>query len=585
MSTGSRPLRRVLRFGRPAGGRFTLAALSGGLALGSAVGLLATSAWLISRAAEQPPIFYLAVAIVAVRAFSMARGVLRYTERLVAHDASFGVLAELRVTVWRRLEQIAPAGLAAYRSGDLLARLVADVDAVGELFVRVLLPYAVAALAGAAAVVLVWWLLPAAGLALLATLLIVGVVVPPLTARLGRRAEQRVAPLRGELSAATVELLQGAPDLIAYGAAEPRRTALADLDRRLARTESASARTSGAGAALAALATGAAVWAALALGVPAVGAGELAGVALAVVVLVPLAAFEGAALLPGAAQHRERVGRSAGRVVDVLDAPEPVSEPATPAALPDGPYTLRLEGLRVRWPGAATPAVDGVDLELTPGRRVAVVGTSGAGKSTLVAALVRFLDPSAGRISLNGIDVTTLASDDVRRVVKLCAQDVHLFDTTLEENLRLARRSASPGELRDALAAARLLDLVDALPDGLATQVGERGCQLSGGQRQRVALARALLADPPVLLLDEPAEHLDVATGDELTADLLAATAGRTTLLITHRLTGLDAVDEVVVLDAGRVVQRGRHHELTAVDGPYRRRWLRECEASARERT
>ncbi|MCW2632600.1 MAG: transporter, CydDC cysteine exporter (CydDC-E) family, permease/ATP-binding protein CydC, partial [Pseudonocardia sp.] len=371
----------------------------------------------------------------------------------------------------------------------------------------------------------------------------------------------------------------------AYGAAEPRRTALADLDRRLARTESASARTSGVGAALAALATGAAVWAALALGVPALRAGELTGVALAVVVLVPLAAFEGVALLPGAAQHRERVGRSAGRVVDVLDAPEPVSEPATPAALPVGPYTLRLVGLRVRWPGAATPAVDGVDLELTPGRRVAVVGTSGAGKSTLVAALVRFLDPSAGRISLNGIDVTTLASDDVRRVVKLCAQDVHLFDTTLEENLRLARRSASPGELRDALAAARLLDLVDALPDGLATHVGERGCQLSGGQRQRVALARALLADPPVLLLDEPAEHLDVAAGDELTADLLAATAGRTTLLITHRLTGLDAVDEVVVLHAGRVVQRGRHHELTAVDGPYRRRWLRECEASARERT
>jgi ABC-type multidrug transport system fused ATPase/permease subunit len=204
------------------------------------------------------------------------------------------------------------------------------------------------------------------------------------------------------------------------------------------------------------------------------------------------------------------------------------------------------------------------------------VGPSGSGKTTLASVLVRFLDPSAGRVTLNGVDMTTLAGYDVRRAVKLCAQDGHLFDTTIEENVRLACRSATPEALRAALAQARLLEWVDSLPEGAQTQVGEHGARVSGGQRQRIALARALLADSPVLLLDEPAEHLDLATADALTADLLAATAGRTTLFVTHRLTGLEAVDEVVVLHAGRVIQRGSHAALIAEDGPYQRMWDRE---------
>ncbi|MES9603486.1 thiol reductant ABC exporter subunit CydC [Actinomadura sp. NPDC000929] len=571
---------RLLRFARPARGRLALAVLFGVLALGSGVGLMATSAWLISRAAQHPPVLMLMVAIVAVRAFGLGRGVFRYVERLVGHDATFRILAGLRARVYERLERLAPAGLPAFRGGDLLNRLVADVDAVQDLFLRVLLPCTVAAVVGGASVGLAWLLLPSAGVVLLLALLLAGVAAPWLSGAVSRRAERRTTDLRGELTSHVVDTLQGAPELIAYGAAPEQLAKAAQLDRDFTRATARSATTAGLGAAISALAGGLAVWGSLAVGVPAVRSGALDGVLLAVVVLLPLAAFEVVAGLPLAAQYLERVRRSAARVFAVLDSPPPVQEPDAPAPLPAAPYTLSVENLRARWTPTAPYALDGVSLELAPGRRCAIVGPSGSGKTTLTAVLLRFLESAGGRTSLNGVDLRALSGDDVRRVIGLCAQDAHLFDSTIGENVRLARPSATDEEIRDALRRARLLDWVDSLPDGLATRVGEHGARVSGGQRQRIALARALLADFPILLLDEPAEHLDLATADELTADLLTATEGRTTLLVTHRLAGLDAVDEIIVLDGGRVIDRGAHTDLVNRPGPYRALWQREQAAA-----
>ncbi|MEV3921340.1 thiol reductant ABC exporter subunit CydC [Actinomadura coerulea] len=571
---------RLLRFARPARGRLALAVLFGVLALGSGVGLMATSAWLISRAAQHPPVLMLMVAIVAVRAFGLGRGVFRYVERLVGHDATFRILADLRARVYERLERLAPAGLPAFRGGDLLNRLVADVDAVQDLFLRVLLPCTVAAVVGGASVGLAWLLLPSAGVVLLLALLLAGVVAPWLSGAVSRRAERRTTDLRGELTSHVVDTLQGAPELIAYGAVPEQLAEAARIDRDFTRATARSATTAGLGAAVSALAGGLAVWGSLAVGVPAVRSGALDGVLLAVVVLLPLAAFEVVAGLPLAAQYLERVRRSAARVFAVLDSPPPVQEPDAPAPLPAAPYTLSVENLRARWTPTAPHALDGASLDLAPGRRCAIVGPSGSGKTTLTAVLLRFLEPAGGRTSLNGVDLRALSGDDVRRVIGLCAQDAHLFDSTIGENIRLARPSATDGEIRDALRRARLLDWVESLPDGLATRVGEHGARVSGGQRQRIALARALLADFPILLLDEPAEHLDLATADELTADLLTATEGRTTLLVTHRLAGLDAVDEIIVLDGGRVADRGTHTDLVNRPGPYRALWQREQAAS-----
>ncbi|WP_129767335.1 thiol reductant ABC exporter subunit CydD [Streptomyces sp. L-9-10] len=557
-------------------GRFVLALVLGSCALGSAVGLMAVSGWLISRASEQPPVLYLMVAVTATRAFGIGRAVFRYTERIVSHDAVLRMLADLRVSVYRRLERIAPAGLRETRRGDLLSRLVADVDELQDYWLRWLLPVGSALLVGAGAVGFTAWLLPEAGAVLAGGLLVAGVGVPLLSAARTRRAERRLAPARGLLATRVADLLSGIAELTVAGALTRRMRGTREADGTLTAIASRGASANALGGGLTALVCGLTVAAAAYVGVGALADGRLAGVELAVVVLTPLAAFEAVTGLPLAVQYRQRSRRSAERVCEVLDAPVPVREPERPAAPPVSPFPLEVRGLAARYPGQRRDALSGFDLTLTAGKRVAVVGPSGSGKTTLAQVLLRFLDAREGDCRLGGTDTAALDGDTVRRFVGLCAQDAHLFDSSVRENLRLARTDATEDELRDALRRARLLDWVDTLPAGLDTLVGEHGARISGGQRQRLALARALLADFPVLVLDEPAEHLDLATADALTTDLLAATEGRTTLLITHRLQGLDTVDEVIVLDGGRPVQRGSYAELAADEGPLRRMLARE---------
>lgn len=572
-------LARVRATGARRRGRFAWAAVLGALAMGSAVGLMSVSGWLISRASEQPPILYLLVAVTMTRAFGIGRAVFRYAERLVSHDAVLRVLADVRVRVYQRLERLAPAALRDARRGDLLARLVGDVDAFQDYFLRWLLPAVVAGTVSLAAVGFTGWLLPEAGAALAVGLVAAGVGVPMLTAAVARRTESQLAPERAVLSTRTVDLLTGTGELTVAGALPARLASVRSADGVLTRLAARSSGATALAGALTALATGLTVTAAAFLGAGAVYDGRLDGVWLAVVVLTPLAAFESVLGLPQAVQYRQRVLRSAERVHEVLDAPVPVAEVAAPLAPPDSPFPLSVRELVVRHPGQSQPALNGLEMTLTKGKRIALVGPSGSGKTTLAHTLLRFLEPTSGSYRIGGVDATRLDQDEVRRRVGLCAQDAHLFDSTLRENLRLARTTASDAELHKALAAARLRDWTDTLPEGLDTPVGEHGAQLSGGQRQRLALARALLADFPVLLLDEPAEHLDLATADALTADLLDATEGRTSVLITHRLTGLEPVDEILVLDAGRVVQRGTYAELAAAKGPFRQ--AREAERRA----
>ncbi|EST28643.1 thiol reductant ABC exporter subunit CydD [Streptomyces roseochromogenus] len=574
-------LARVRGLAGPWRGRLLLALVLGSLALGSAVGLMATSGWLISRASQQPPVLYLMVAVTATRAFGIGRAVFRYAERLVSHDAVLRMLADTRVAVYRRLERLAPAGLRSARRGDLLTRLVADVDELQDYWLRWLLPASVAVAVSAASVGFTAWLLPEAGAVLAAGLVAAGVGVPLVTATVARRTERRLAPARGALATRVTDLLTGTAELTVAGALPARTDAARQADGALTRIASRAAAVTALGDGLTALISGLTVTATALLGAQAVAAGRLGGVAMAVVVLTPLAAFEAVLGMPLAVRHRQRVRRSAERVYEVVDAAEPVREPERPRQAPASPFPVVVKGLAARYEGQQREALAAFDLTLREGRRIAVVGASGSGKTTLAQVLLRFLDPQEGAYTLAGVDAYALAGDDIRRLVGLCAQDAHLFDSSVRENLLLARKDATEADLRRALARVRLLDWVDVLPDGLDTLVGEHGARLSGGQRQRLALARALLADFPVLVLDEPAEHLDLPTADALTADLLAATEGRTTLLITHRLAGLEAVDEVIVLDAGRAVQRGTYAELLAVDGPLRALALREAEVES----
>ena len=572
---GAHPLWRLLPLARPARGRLALAVLAGAAATGCGVALLGVSGFLLARASQHPPIVAISAAVVAVRALSVGRGVFRYAERLASHDVAFRVLAGLRVRVYRRLERLAPAGLREFRSGDLLARLVSDVDATQELFLRGVGPPLAAALVGAGAVVAVWLLLGApAGAVLAAGMVAGGLLVPWLASARARRAGQRTAAARGGFSASLTDLLAGAADLHAFGACDEALASLSDADREMTALARRSGSGEGLGAGLGSAVAGITVWIVLLAGVAAVAAGPLSRVPLAAAVLTALAAFEAVAPLPAAAISLGQAGAAAGRVVAVLDTPEPVTDPPDPLPPPTGPLTVVLRNVRVRYHPAEPFALDGVDLDLRTGRRVALVGPSGAGKSTVAGLLLRFCELSAGSATLCGADLARYRADDVRTVIGGCPQDPHIFDATIRENIQLARPGASEPELAAAATAARLLPWIQTLPEGWDTPVGAHGAAVSGGERQRIALARALLADPALLILDEPTAHLEPATARALTADLLAVTRGRATLLITHDLDGLEEVDEIVVLDAGRVSQRGTHRQLLATDGLYRQMWL-----------
>jgi thiol reductant ABC exporter CydC subunit len=566
-----RPLLRLLRLARPLRGQLLLSVAAGAAATGCGVALLAVSGFLLARASEHPNIIAISVAVVAVRAFSIGRGVSRYVERLASHDVAFRVLADIRVAIYGRLERLAPAGLAAFRSGDLLARLISDVDATQDLFIRGIGPPLAAALVGAGAATACLLILAPAGAVLALGLLAAGAALPPMAVAVSRRAARVTAPARGELGATVTDLLSGAADLQAFGAQDAALAAAADADERLTALARRSATAAGLGTGLATAVSGLTLWGVLILGVAAVAGGTLTRVPLAVLTLTALASFEAVNAMPAAALQLSTARASASRLGAVLDAPDPVGEPEVARPLPTGPVHVRLRGVQVRYGPGGPLALDGLDLDLPPGRRVALIGPSGAGKSTVAAVLLRFCDPAGGTVTLNGADIADFAADDVRTVIGGCPQDPHIFDTTIGDNLRLARPGATSGELAAAATSARLLAWIESLPQGWDTQVGAHGTAISGGERQRLALARALLADPALLVLDEPTAHLDPEARSALTADLLAATTDRATLLITHEMEGLDQVDEIIVLDHGKVTQRGTHQQLLRMDGPYRR--------------
>ncbi len=519
---------------RPHRMRLALACAAGAAALGSGVALTATSAWLISTAALHPPVLTLMVAIVAVRTFGLAKGVLRYLERLLSHDVALRALADLRVRVWTALVRLGPAVTARMRRGELLNRLVSDVDNQQDVLVRGLVPAVSAALVAAGTAVGIGILLPEAGLAVALGLVAAGVAAPLLALAAARTAERRTATLRAEVTAGTVELLTAAPDLLLFGAASPRHAQLRAVDVELTRAQRRSAFARGAGIAVGTLAIGATTVVCLVLGIAALRQGRLPGPELAVLALTPLATAELVAGLPDAAARLLGATHSARRLADLDATPAPISEPVVPGRLASA-HTLTAAGLSIRWPGNDTDTVTALDLRLGDNRAALLTGPSGAGKSTVLAAVMRNLDPAAGQILLDDTDTRTVESDTVRDTIAWCGPNTHLFDSTLRHNLLLANPSASDDELTTALRRANLGGWLASLPDGLDTALGTHGTDVSGGERQRLGVARALLADRPLLLLDEPTAHLDTETAAALASELRALTAGRTTLIVTHR--------------------------------------------------
>ena len=532
--------------------RLALAAVLGALTVLFGVGLMATAGYLISRASEQPPILSLTVTIVAVQFFGIGRPILRYLERLASHDLALRALGGLRTRFYERIEPLAPAQLDCYRQGDLLSRMVADVDRQQNLYLRGLLPPLVALLAGAVSAGVAAAFVPAAGVVLAAGLLAGGLAVPALSGFLGARAGRRQAGVRGALKAELIEALGAAPEIAAFGGEGAVLERVRDADAALVKLARRDALATGVGDGLGLVVTGVTVAGVLAVAVSAADHGTLEPVLIAMLALLALASFEAVTPL-GAAARELSATLAAGRRLLELIASEPlVRDPAEPEPRPSPPFAIALDGVSARYPRHQLPALEGVTLRLEPGERVALVGPSGAGKTTVVNLLQRFLDPDEGRVTLAGRDIRDHRQRDVRRAIAVAGQDAHLFSASIRDNLRLARPDATDRELELALRRARIWDWVRRLPDSLDTFVGEAGRELSGGQRQRLVLARALLADAPVLVLDEPTAHLDPSTATELMRDVFAAADDRTVLLITHRTEGLDLVDRVLEVSPPR---------------------------------
>ena len=580
------PLRRALTLLDIDLSRVAVSVALGVLGLGSAVALAAVAAWLIARASQMPPVLELSIATVAVRTFGIGRGVFRYLERLVSHDVALRGMGALRTALYVRLAAGRPEGTAAVRRGDLLARVGADVDAVGDAVVRGLLPAAVASVLGLGTVVAMGALLPAAGASLAACLLLAGVVAPWLAARGARTTEQRAVTARGSIASIALGLLDDPGALAVQGRIAPELAALRRSDAELADATDAGAGPAALAAALGSLAVGVAVLSALLLGIPAVAGGGLTPVELTVIVLTPLAAFEATSVLPAAAIQVHRSRAAAARIMALLDEAETgiVPDRGAPGSIAVTP-SLVARGLSCAWPGQP-PVITGLELDLSPGRSIAVVGPSGTGKTTLLLTLAGLLPPHTGTVDLGGAAVSSLPREVAARGVALTAEDAHVFATSVLENLRVARGDVTPDEACEALRRAGLADWLDGLPDGVDTQLGTDAQNVSGGERRRLLLARALVAPAPLLLIDEPGEHLDPATADLLVRDLLTQSAGvagtpgrpawsaahraRGVVVVTHRLTPLDAADEVVLLRNGRVEARGTHAELLRTHGGYR---------------
>jgi len=551
-----------------------LGILCGLLAVASAVGLLALSGWFISAAAyagltvATAQLFNFFHPGIGVRMFAIGRTLARYAERIVSHDATFRILQSLRSWFYIHLEPLAPSRLMMFRSGDVLNRIVADIDALDNLYLRVLSPSAVALVTSLLVVAFLWIFHPAVAFSTTLYLAVAGFGVTAAALKLGEPCGQEISHRTAELRVRVIDTLQGLAELLVFDADRHHLEAVKLSSRELLKCQLRMSHIRGLSLALITLISGMAVLTALYLAVDLVKFDLLNGANLALIALAILASFEAVLPLPAAYQYLGRTREAGRRLLEIVDLQPQIAYPDTSVKLAVQPE-VRFENISFRYSENAPWALKDVNIKIPAGHRLAVIGETGSGKSTLVHLLVRFWDPASGHIRLADEDIRNLSEAELRRSMSVISQQPHMFNATLRENLRIARPGATDDDLFAALKSVRLDEFVKNLPDGLDTWVGEAAQLLSGGQAQRVALARAILHEGPLWVLDEPTEGLDTLTERKLMQALERKTRGRTLLLITHRLVDLHWMDQIVMLDKGQVIAQGSHEELLTKNERY----------------
>jgi ATP-binding cassette subfamily C protein CydC len=571
--------RRLVRLMTPLLCWMGLAILLGLLTIGSGLGLMTLSAYLIATAALHPAFASLAVAILGVQFLGVARGIFRYVERIVSHETTFRLLTRLRVWFYQALEPLAPARLLAlakagsdYTSGDLLSRLVADIETLQEFYIRVIAPPVIAVLLG----IMMWFALGAFNVRFaivwLAFSLLAAVGIPLLTYVLSRSLGRNIITVRSALRVSMMDSIQGAADLLAYNQQQAQLQKGRELNRRLVRLQAGMAFIDGLREALGIMTVDGCVWTMLLVAIPFVRSGQLGGVFLAVLALAALGSFEAIAPLAAAGQRLSSCFKAGQRLFEVIDTSPLVREPEHPSPVPAS-YDLHIRHLSFRYDALSPNVLDDISFSLAPGQHIALVGPSGAGKSTIASLLLRLWDYEQGSIQLGGQELHDYREQDIHRLIGVVEQQTHLFNASVRENLLIARPDASQAQIEEAARQASLHEMINALPQGYDTLIGEQGVKLSGGERQRLALARTFLKDAPIMIFDEPTANLDTCTEQEVLRTIYRLSQGRTTLLITHRLIGLERADEILVLQAGRVRERGTEPDLLQCESLYWKLW------------
>lgn len=564
---------RLLTFLKPFNRWVLLSIFFSTATIASGIGLLGTSAYLISRAALHPSIAVLQVAIVGVRFFGISRGIFRYLERLTSHSVNFRLLAQLRVWVYRVIEPLIPAATPEVHSGDLLNRIMSDVDSLENFYVRVVSPYVAAGITVIGMGLFVGQIHPTLGLVLVAGMLVCGLLVPLAALWLGQKPGHAIVAVQSRWSARFIESVQGIGDLTAFGQTASAARKLESLNGELRKAQ---IRQVGGGAWVNAsnnLITNLTMAAVLWLAIPLVSNGYLEGFLLPVVTMLVLASFEAVTPLAQAA-HVHSVTRQAGqRLFELENIAAAVTDPQKPLSFRGGMHKVEIRDLSFQYLVNEPSALQGINLNLPVGKKIAVVGSSGAGKSTIINLMMRLWEFDHGEILLDDRDIRLFNAEEVRNQFTVIPQFAYIFNASLRQNLRLARPNAEDEELIDGLQQAGLGEWFRTLPDGLNTWVGEHGLRLSGGERQRLGVARVLLRDTPFIILDEPTANLDAITEAGLVDRLHAAFIGKGVLWITHRLIGLERMDEIIVLDDGKTIERGTHDALIRTGGHYARLW------------
>jgi thiol reductant ABC exporter CydC subunit len=567
---------RLLTFLKPFIKALLLSLLLSTVTIASNIGLMGTSAYLISAAALHPSIADLQVAIVGVRFFGIARAGLRYAERLVSHSLNFHILARMRVWFYQKLEPLAPARLLFSRSGDVLTSAVADIETLEDFYIRVISPPLVAILTTIGMGLFIGTIHPALILPLVSGLLLSAFCLPVLMYLITRKTSRAWINQRADMNAWLLDTLQGLDVLTAHGETSTRLKEMESINQEYGRTQVRLALRSGLGSGLNILFSSGTVWVLLLVAIPLVASEKIDGVLLAVIVLASIASFEAASPMPVAAQKLEGALAAAGRLFRLADQRPSVNDMSSNPLSVGEFQSLSLSNLSFRYSEDLPDAVTHISLDLPAGKHIAIVGPSGAGKTTIASLLQRFWDTPDGQIFLNGKEIHSFTDKDVRRLFGVVSQTTDLFTLTVRQNLLLAQPAAQEDDLWNALEQSQLDVWVRSLPQGLDAWLGDRSLQMSGGERQRLAIARAILQDAPVFLLDEPTANLDALTEDAILTTLARITQPKTLLWITHRMKGLEYLDEIIVLEKGQIKECGRHDQLMTKQGLYYQMWTKQ---------